>query len=373
MATSWHSSISGRRTALIGLALFLAVISAFGAPTKAPTQKPAANEVKGQGQLAGENGQFKTVYSLRNGFNFTILAAAYTLEPFHATEPLTPGTDEKLLVLDIALKNIKPEDNWFGADDLFTVVDEKGQLYPHREVGLSSKAGEITDITLRPGQGMGQPELKDPLRVAFVVPGRARIVKIMINQGRLTRKDEKVLRYYIAGATKAEAGEAGDPKNMIAPLPDAVKDPTDKSGAVALAVGKGTAGTFLTSGCFALRLDGVAYSTDPLVNGEAPEEGNKYAVVTVTAKNLTKKVLSMYEVAGGDFPLYELTDADGESAKPIAFRKAKKDEDAEYEFKAGAQYIFRIFFTLPADTVAKKLVLGTGASRTWAIELAAQQ
>src|SRR5207253_752830 len=115
------------------------------------------------------------------------------------------------------------------------------------------KGDADNSFTLRPGQGLGQPELKDPLRVAFSIPMKARITKIMVNKARLG-KNEEVLRYYVAGATKEEAGEPGDPKNVIAALPEGVKDPADKSGAVPLEEGKGSMGAYLTSGSFGLKL-----------------------------------------------------------------------------------------------------------------------
>ena len=40
------------------------------------------NQVKGQGQLVGANGEFGVTYSLKTGFNFTLLSAKYSIEPF---------------------------------------------------------------------------------------------------------------------------------------------------------------------------------------------------------------------------------------------------------------------------------------------------
>jgi len=324
--------------------------------------------VKGQGQLAGGNGQFGAIYSLQNGFNFTILSARYTLEPFIAYETLMAGADQKLLILDIAVKNARKEDNWLNIEGMFTLVDDKGQLYPGGNLALQSRGSTDASLTLRPGQGAGQPELKDPLRVGFAIPANARIVKIMLNRPRLG-KQEEVVRYFIAGASQAEAGEAGDPHNSIAPLPEEARDPTDPSGAVALEEGKGTPGAYLASGYFDIRLDGFAYSSEPLLGGNAPDEGKKYAVATVTVKNLTNTNLSMFDVTGGDQPLYEISDSDGEREKPAGYRKAKRDEDPEHEFKHGDEYTFRVIFTLPKDTTAKKLVLGAGRAHKWAFDV----
>lgn len=350
--------------------LTFCLLVACAAAFAAPAARAAGNEVKGQGQLVGQNGQFGVVYSLQQGFNFTILSARYDVVPFPALNgAITAKTDEKLLIIDIAIKNVQPADNFFGTDDLFTAVDSQGGLYQHRAVSLDSKGSAVTDLTLRPGQGFGQPELKDPLRVAFSIPAKSSIVKFMVNQGRVGRNDEKVIRYYVAGATKAEAGEAGDPKNMITSLPDTVRDTSDASGAIALDEGKGTLGAYLPSGGFALRLDSFAYSTEAILDGNAPEEGKRYAVATVTAKSLVDDTLTMFEVEGGDDPLYSMTDADGERTKPTDYRKAKRDEVPEKEFKKGDEYTFRVIFTLPTDATAKKLVLGAGMACKWAYDV----
>ena len=351
--------------------VFAAIVTA--SPTFAQSAKPkpgAKPPVKGQAQLTGGNGQFGTVYSLQNGFNFEILSAHYSLEPFIAYETLTAKTDEKLVVLDIAIKNAQKGDEFFNSEGLFTLVDDKGQLYTGGDVGLASKGAQSWESTLRPGQGLGQPALHDPLRFGIAVPAKARIVKIMLNHGRLGTS-EKVVRYYVAGATKSDAGEPGDPKNVIAPLPSEARDAADSLGAVALDAGKGAAGTYEPSGSFALRFDGITYTTDPVFGGNAPDEGKKYAVLTVTAKNLTEKQIGMFDVEGGDNPLYEITDSDGEKAKPIGYRKAKRDEDPEHDFAKGDEYTFRVFFTLPKDATAKKVVLGTLQSRKWEYDVSA--
>lgn len=323
------------------------------------------NTVKGQGQMTGANCQFGTVYSLKNNFNFAILSARYTLEPVVTYGTLIAGTNDKLLVVEIALKNVAKVDSYFTPEGQFVAVDETGKLIEEYSFGVRSALDQPTEFGLKPGQGLGQPELKNPLSIVFRVPARSRIVKIIVNQGRLNT-NEQVLRYYIAGATKAEAGADGDPKNVIAPLPANVRD--GPAGALALAEGKGEKGVYLPSGAFALRLDNFAYSTTP-IEGIELEEGQKYAVATITAKALTMLNQSMFEVWGGDEPLYQIVDSDGERVRPIRCLKARRDEDAEHEFKMGEEYAFRIIFVLPADATAKKLTIGTSASRKWTFSL----
>jgi len=354
----------------LSLALFSAATLCAAAAHKA--KRPAPPQSKGQKQIAGGDAEFGTVYSLEDGFNFEVLSARYTVEPIPAHKTRTAQTDKKLVVLDVAIKNAASSDSYYNPDAYVTLVDAQGELYPNRieDMVLTSSSDKGAGWTLWPGQGLGQPERHDPLRYSMVIPAKARIVKIMVNQGRLN-SSEKALRYFVAGATEAEAGKAGDPRNVIAPLPEDVRDPSDPSGAVALGGGKGTAGVFLPTGVFALRLDGLGYTSDPIPDKGTPEDGKKYAVATVTAKNLTARPQTMFDFTGGDDSPCALTDSDGETDKCVGFLKAKSSETPEHDFKQGEEYTFRIVFPLAKAATARTLVLGAGDSRTWTFPITA--
>ena len=215
-----------RHPLAFSLALLSAATLCVAAPPRAKRHAPVPNQSKGQKQIAGSDGVFGTVYSLKGGFNFEVLSARYTVEPVPAHETRTALADQKLVVLDVAIKNATSSDSYYNPDASITLVDAQGELYPNRipDMVLASTSDREAGWTLRPGQGLGQPERHDPLRYSMVIPAKARIVKIMINQGRLN-SSEKVVRYFVAGATEAEAGKAGDPRNVIAPLPNDVRDP----------------------------------------------------------------------------------------------------------------------------------------------------
>ena len=356
------------------LLFFLVLVSAtaFGmaAPSKSKhpnsSHKPVTNQSKGQKQIAGGDGTFGTVYSLKDGFNFEVLSARYTVEPLLAQETRMALADKKLVVLDVAVKNARPSDSYYNPDAYVTLVDAQGELYPNSvaDMVLASRSDKEAGWTLRPGQGLGQPERHDPLRLGLIIPAKARIVKIMVNQGRLNR-NEKVLRYFIAGATEAEAGQAGDPRNVIAPLPDAVWDPADPSGATALGSGKGTAGVFLPTGAFALRLDGLGYTSEPTKDQGPPGDGKKYAVATITVKSLTPKPQTLYDFTDWPSGACTLTDSDGETNNCVGYIKAKSNERPEHDFNQGVEYTFRLVFPLNKEATAKTLTLGAGAYRTW--------
>ncbi len=362
------------RPVALSLVLFSAATLCLAAPPKAkrPAHTPMPNQSKGQKQIAGGDAAFGTVYSLKDGFNFEVLSARYTVEPIPAHETRAAQADKKLVVLDVAIKNARPSDSYYNADAYITLVDAQGELYPNSiaDMVLASTSDKEAGWTLRPGQGLGQPERHDPLRYSMVIPAKARIVKIMVNQGRLN-SGEKVLRYFVAGATEAEAGQAGDPRNVIAPLPDNVRDPSDPTGATALGSGKGAAGVFLPSGHFALRLDSLSYDTGALPNREAPEDGKKYAVATITVKSLIAATQTMNDFTAGDPAPCSITDSDGETDKDVAFLKAKSREKPEHDFKQGEEYTFRVVFPLAKDATAKTLLLRAEASQTWTFPITA--
>jgi hypothetical protein len=351
---------------LLGSLLSPAIAQKKKPPVKKP---PAQNETKGQNQQAGSEGQFGTIYSLQNELNFCILSAKYTLEPFISYNRYAAETEKKLLVLDLAIKNNTTVEKYFDGDSFISVVDSKGEIYNGADYALVSKNGVEGAVTLRPGQGVGQPALKDPYQVAFLISNKSRIVKIIVNQGRLG-KQEKVLRYFVAGATKEEAGEAGDPKNVIAGLPDNCKDPADKTGSTPLAEGKGKQGEYFPTGVYGVRFNSLDYSSDA-IKGNPPDEGKKFAIVNVTVKLNYHREFSMFEFTGGDTPLHELVDGDGEHIKPFAFLKAKSDEDAEHSFKRGDEYNCRIVFMVPQKFEGKKLVLGATSAPKWAYDISA--
>ena len=347
--------VASRLMPCIAIGVLIVTAPAFGAAPKPSAGHSGANETKGQGQLAGGNGVFGTVYSLKNGFNFEILSARYSVDPFICWADIYPDPDQKMVILDIAVKNAHQSEDSFGTGDQFSLVDEKQHVIDGGKLALESEGGQPLATNLKPGQGLGQPQLKDPLRVAFVVPAKARITKIIVGQGRLNT-NEDVFRYYIAGATKEEAGADGNPKNIIAPLRDEVRDPADKSGAVALDVGNGVLGAYYPSKLWGIRLDGFTYTTDPVANGSAPDDGKKYAVASVTAKNLSLDDLDMGGLMGG---LTKVTDTDGEDDQPVAYVKSKLNETADHTFSKGSEYSFRIVFSLGKNSQAKMLILGT--------------
>jgi hypothetical protein len=366
-----------KRILLIAVAVLVATGALAGQSANKKPPVKAQNTTKGQGQLQGGDGVFKTIYTLDNGFNFTILSARYSVEPFNTYEDETVATDEKFLILTVAVKNANAEDAFFNGDHApFTAVDEKGANHDGSNYRLASLGIKGFSPTMKPGQGYGQDPAADELTVAIKVPADVRISKIILNTGRKFVPGEKVVRYFVAGTAKKDRdGADGNPKNVIAPLPDYLRDPTDPTGAVALAEGRAKIGMAASTGYWSMTCDSATTSTTEKLNDAAPEDGKQFVIASFTVKNIYGKELSLFEAVGSDgVPL--LKDADGEKYGPVpdsGARKAKRDEQADSSMvlQPGETYSFRWYFQIPKDAKPKTLVFGQPSGHHYALEVPA--
>ena len=340
---------------------------------KTPPKKPivkAQDITKTQGQLQGGDGVFGTTYTLNSGINFAVLKARYTLDPHNSYGTVFPKPEEKLLILTCAAKNANSSDSYFPGVEL-QAIDDEGHDYPSSDYRLASTGSKEFGPSLKPGQGVGQFPDKDELTVAFAIPNRARIGKIILKSGRKFVKDEAVVRYFIADVAKKEReGAEGNPKNAISPLPDFVKDVSDKVGATALESGIGKIGTGYPSAYYTMTIDSVSVSETEKVKDRLPEEGKAYAIITVTVKNNYTKPIGLFYVGN----IFSLKDIDGEKYAAdgdFGRRKSKRDEEATPdELAIGETYTFRMFAIVPKDVKLKSLYFGTEAGRRYNLEIA---
>ncbi len=354
--------IAAALLAPVALALLLAPLVATGQNKKAPAKKTDdGGQSRGTKQVAGGNGIFGVVYTLNSGFNFTILSAHYTLEPHNDYAGSMAQNDEKLLWITFAVKNSeKDKDQTWGDLDVM-LVDDKEQTYTpgSGRVMLTSRGNAGISATLKPGQGLGQEPAKDELSCAIPVPAKAKIKRIILNEGRKNLPGEKVVRYNIAGF------QDGAPKNVIAPLPKYAADPADTTGASVAIPATAVAGTYYPAGYFALRFDGLTFSEEAILDKTAPTEGKRYAIATFTAKNEFSKPITTFEL-GGQSDEIVLRDADGEKYKAApeagyAMRRAKRDELLEsQEIAAGEEITYRYFFLIPKDAKPASVTFGQG-------------
>jgi len=348
------------------------------AQKKAPAKPPVKSQVKdqdisrAQGQLQGGDGVFGSIYTLNSGWNFTILRARYTVDPYLSYSGLLPDADSKLLILSLAIKNSDPTDKFFGGPE-FQAFDEEGHDYQSADYRLTSTGSKENSFNLKPGQGIGQMPDKDELTVAFKVPDKAHISKIILKDGRKFVKNEAVVRYFIADvATKEHDGQIGNPKNTIAPLPTFMRDPADKLGAVPYTVAPTKLGTVVPTGYYAVSIDSVVLSTTEKVKDQAPAEGKQFAIVTMTVKNNWTKAMGLFDLLSEETTV--LKDTDGEKYTVIegtGKRKAKRDEEIPdgLELQPGESYTYRHFYEVPKDVKLKSITFGQGSSRKYSIAL----
>ncbi|HEY3329070.1 MAG TPA: hypothetical protein VGK19_03535 [Capsulimonadaceae bacterium] len=350
---------------------------ASAAATKKPTAKkqPVVNQTKGQGQLNGGNGKFGTIYTLKSTINFQILSANYQITPFACYTKIYPRTSEKLLVFTLAVKNARSDDNYIGDfGGLISAFDDKGQKY---DVGSGCLALESTgdkefSPNLKPGQGYGQPAANDPLRLGFAVARDAHIVKVIVNQGR-AGTSEDVIRYYMADATLANSGAAGDPANVITPLPEGQRDPADKTGSVVpdeLNGGKPGAGVLAVSNDYGVKLVSFTFLPDDAKFHDSPaDDGKRWAVATLALTTVAKHELTVYESQDGS--VVALTDTDGENYSVWGVRKAKADEEPEssHVIAPGQVYTVRDIFMVPKTAQLVKYTYQAANGLKWKFDI----
>jgi hypothetical protein len=355
---------------LLLFGFFVANAHSASAQQAAHKTKPSSNYTKGQSQLAGGNGEFGVVYSLQDFWNEEILSAKYTLEGFNGSSNLWPTGTEKMFVLNIAIKNAKSSNQWYNARGRYTLVDQTGKQYTSSAAGLAS-AGEATfEPTLNPGQGLGQLALNDPVRVAFEIDANSKITKIVLNEGRLGH-NEKVLRYFLKGATAVEDGGDGDPRNVVAPLPADVQDPSDPSGATALAIGNGGkpgSGTLLQSNFFDFSVDSFGDApAGTTAGGGLPGNNKKFVQAFITIHNPTPDELDTgwFQADGTQ----ELIDTDGDTYKVDKILKASSDDDTGNRVQPNAFVKFRFVYEVPTNVKLQTLKIGSYNARLWNVDI----
>jgi len=311
------------------------------------------NQVKGQGQVSGAYGTFGQTYTMVSGFNLTLYSAKCSVEPYvcYSNNGLwIPKADEKLVVLDFGVKNANPQDKDFGdGSGYFTLIDQSGEKYQSGGLAMESTKSKGVFLTLKPGQGAGTPELKDPLRVAFLVPLKSRIDKIIVNEGR-KGKNEEVLRYLVAGNDPQ-----ADVKNIVKPLPEAVRDGSDKSGHVGKPAGDAAIGKPFVSGGYRYQVESIQKLEASTFANESVEEGKVVWTATVSITALGEG-MALFD---GQSDEVFLSDSDGERYSTRGYYKSKSDEvaDSGRAMPTGEAYTVRLAFVLPKNADPKALTL----------------
>lgn len=346
------------------LRLSLLCVLGLTAPTQAqkPKPKPTPQKpvigVKGASQLTGGAISFGELFALKSGFTYQILSARYSLDPRNDYEHDALGPNEKFLILTVAIKNNRRGSDNDTSGELLQAVDTTNKNYDNGRYALQSKPGEAFAVNLKPGQGIGQGAV-DPLEVSFKLPLDAKIVKLILKNGR-EGTSEEVLRFFMADATEAEAGGKPDPKNSVAPLPRWA----DKDAVLSVDQEVPTYTYFM-------KLTG--FTMADTLSGRDPEEGKRWVFANVLIKNAWKnKEQGLFEFGSADsIGSAVLVDGDGERYTAAQLLKAKRDEAPDGYLAPGEERAFRIGFLVPKDATFKTVKLGSARGRLYTFAAAA--
>lgn len=326
-------------------------------------QSQLPNQTKGQNQLAGAYVKFGEVYSLKTGFNFQILRAYYTLDPVPAyangAGAVANSDANKVFVIEYAVKNATSSPKGF-ADPGIQVFDQNGHRFDTIGAALDSDWQMQNDITLNPGQGLGQKELKNTLRAAFNMPYESLVTKIVIPSGRLNRSED-VLRYLMAGTDPSAS-----PLNLARGFAANMADPSSKSGGVPIHPGKGAMNQPLPTAFWRIQVDSISTKLDS-ANGTAADDGKQFAIVNFTISNPLKKDNPCGAVVAGKI---QLLDSDGNSIDPwkVAKTTGLDDADGDTPIPAGGQRKARILFQIPKEAKPTKLMIGAQNGFMWSFD-----
>jgi hypothetical protein len=312
------------RTFLAALAVASFVASAQ-AQTKKPTkkppvQKPTAPAVKGTAQLAGDNGQFETTYTLgkRTPLNVTVLDASYSILPFTLNGNVySPEPDGKYLIINLKVQNPNKTEVDIDPNVLhFTGVDAQNSSHAATAI-THTETKDHFHQTLKPGQVA-------PMTVTIPVSAKGEVPKLMIQND----VDVPVLRYDLKGKVKGFAAP------MI--------DPADKAGATLLDVVQGLPDAYYTSGLVEIKYLGGEYS-DGKGFPDPVEDDKRFFVAKFMVRNPVKQA---QDILGPTFRGHVKTD-DGEKSDARYLLKGGRDEGIGGNLDPGEERAIRVAFSVP--------------------------
>lgn len=330
-----------RRVSILALTALLAVPALAQTRTQAPAPPPA-RVVQGTTQLAGDVGAIGKTFTLGKGaraINFTLTGVEFSASRVTiGNDVYVPKASEKLLILRYTVHNPQKQDfHYFYRTLQFTVVDAKNVNHANENhVGRDGTSDRL-DITLKPAQKVGA-------YAVIAVPAAGPVPKLIVNR----QDDNQVVRYDLRGKVKA--------------LPDPFADPSDAAKVTALEAVPMNAGVYGPLGYFDLKLDSVAWSTNP-INGRPLETGERNLVAVFTARNGSAKTADARSIFSRTFS-FKLRDADGDVTEyddsPL---KVSRDESTSSTLKPGEEARFRVYFKLPANVKGQSITVVEEDSR----------
>jgi hypothetical protein len=313
------------------------------APVAGGTTTAAADT--GIPQMPGPDATIGQVYKLGvgNPTYFRLTSAEFTTHPVVIGAALyTQTAKEKLLLLKFTVQNPQKQDMFVRGDSLkFTAVDAKN--VNHQGVDDWGDQGNKSQISmsLKPAQTV-------ELYTVVVVPAAGRVPKLIVQMA--GEDNAPVLRY--------------DLRDKVPGLQPPVADPQDDSGATALEEVPAQLGTAYPCESFDVTVEKYEYSTATL-EGQTPEEGERFLVATLLMKNNSPTDLFMrYDTLA---PV--LTSTDGNELKYVGMLAAGGTQGFAQNVKGEAQVRVRLYFTVPKDATPKTLAIREGESRSYLYEV----
>ncbi|MCW3060255.1 MAG: hypothetical protein JWQ02_2076 [Capsulimonas sp.] len=324
---------------------------------KHPVKKPVVG-TRGTHQMAGGEGVLGETYTLKEGPNFTLVSAEYSVARINlsAGSVLVPKADEKLLVLHLRAKNPRKDDLYLGGTFVgFQTVAMDGKTRDDSEYIIHSGDKDSLAVTLKPGQGI------DDLVTACIVPAAGPVPKLILTKGR-EGTNEEVTRYSL-----------GTAQNPVKPLPAPIADPADPKGATALTSVPAVIGQTYPAGFFDITLDSLAFSTDKIGENDPPE-GKRWLVGVMTLKN--QSFQHVYISAANAFSIF-LKDEDGDKTTFSDYlRHVKTDDNTDNSPEYGETVRTRFFLAVPKDgapgktlSIAESVDNSGGVSRAYVYDI----
>lgn len=318
------------------------VLPAMGAavaapPAKKPVSKPAQPGVKGTAQLPGDVGQIGVTYSLGSGDdtrNLTIHDMYYVASRLNFNGKVVyPDADKKFLVMDYTIQNPNHVDTRAYTQTYnFTAVDAANKNWTFDYNVMDMSTGQDLDTELKPGQ-------KVDAKAYLVVPADIAVPKLILDYG-----GPKVMRFDLHGVVK--------------PVEAVVHDPADTTGTLALAtIPSAQVGTAYPCGPFDMAVEKFEFTTASL-GGNAPDDGKRYLVATLRARNMTKEDQDIS--TGNGFTAFVM-DGDGDKTDwTNTWLKVSADEQADSAVAPGIEKRVRIYWTVSKSTPLKTVTIYLG-------------
>jgi hypothetical protein len=335
---------------------FGALLKALGSSASfdAKASKLVINVAPGAGaagtaQLAGDNGEFGKVYTLRKHepLYFSLVRARYTVEQVLVGDRLiAPKADEKLLVLHFSVQNPGKTDLLVRSDSLrIMAIDQMNVNHPCESVWGDAETQQQVGLLLKPAQ-------KLLIYAVIRVPAKGVVPKLMIQSNH--DNDGPVLRYDLRGKVEA--------------LPAPYADPADATGATALMEVPAELGGMYPCNDYTVAIEKIEYTTGAL-EGRVPGPNERYLVATMRVKYVN----TFGSALRTDTFRASCLTTDGEELGFKSVLMASDDRRVGASVRQGSPEIrMRMYFVVPKGVTLQTMSIFEDQSRRFVYQIPAE-